>query len=129
MAQRRPGELALTASASGGNSTARACQAGLLCCARQVLDIRCRAEGLSLSKEAAEVLAAVGVRTSLRYAVHLLTPAAILAQADITDEDCDNAELCEPVIHLRHVQEVDALFQDAKTSSKRLAREADFFIQ
>lgn len=82
-----------------------------------------------MSKEAAEVLAAVGVRTSLRYAVHLLTPAAILAQADITDEDCDNAELCEPVIHLRHVQEVDALFQDAKTSSKRLAREADFFIQ
>lgn len=93
------------------------------------MEIRCRAEGLSLSPDAAEMLASVGVRTSLRYAVHLLTPAAILAKADITDEDCDNAELEEPLIQLRHVQQVDSLFQDAKTSSKRLAREADFFIQ
>ncbi|CDJ50959.1 RuvB-like 1, putative [Eimeria brunetti] len=96
---------------------------------KEVLEIRCRAEGLSLSLEAAELLASVGVRTSLRYAVNLLTPAAILAQADITDEDCENAELGEPIIQLRHVQEADSLFQDAKTSSKRLEREADFFIQ
>ncbi|CDJ42260.1 RuvB-like 1, putative [Eimeria tenella] len=96
---------------------------------RKVLEIRCEAEGLSLTPEAADMLASVGVRTSLRYAVHLLTPAAILAKADITDYDCDNAELDEPVIQLRHVQQIDSLFQDAKTSSKRLAREADFFIQ
>lgn len=94
-----------------------------------MLEIRCRAEGLSLTPEAAEMLASVGVRTSLRYAVHLLTPAAILASADISDDDCETAEVDEPVIQLRHVQQVDSLFQDAKTSSERLAREAPFFIQ
>ncbi|KAL8436890.1 hypothetical protein ACSSS7_001392 [Eimeria intestinalis] len=96
---------------------------------KAVLEIRCKAEGLSLSSKAAEMLASVGVRTSLRYAVHLLTPAAILASVDITDEECENAEVQNPVIDLRHVQQVDLLFQDAKTSAKRLATEAEFFMQ
>ncbi|KAL8269815.1 hypothetical protein Esti_006259 [Eimeria stiedai] len=95
---------------------------------KSVLEIRCKAEGLLLSPEAAEMLASVGARTSLRYAVHLLTPAAILARVDITDEECENAEMQEPVINLRHVQQVDLLFQDAKTSAKRLATEAEFFM-
>ncbi|KAL8434118.1 hypothetical protein Efla_000469 [Eimeria flavescens] len=96
---------------------------------REVLEIRCASEGLSLTREAAEMLASVGVRTSLRYAVHLLTPAAILAKADTMDEECDSGDFQKPVIEMRHVQQVDVLFQDAKTSSKRLAKEAEFFIQ
>ncbi|KAL8442591.1 hypothetical protein Emed_007247 [Eimeria media] len=96
---------------------------------KAVLEIRCKAEGLLLSPDAAEMLASVGVRTSLRYAVHLLTPAAILARVDITDEECENSGEQEPIIELRHVQQVDRLFQDAKTSAKRLATEADFFMQ
>ncbi|KAL8448924.1 hypothetical protein Emag_003811 [Eimeria magna] len=96
---------------------------------KAVLEIRCKAEGLLLSSEAAELLASVGVRTSLRYAVHLLTPAAILARVDITDEECEYGGEYEPVINSRHVEQVDRLFQDAKTSAKRLATEAEFFMQ
>lgn len=95
----------------------------------QVLEIRCKVENLSMAPEAAAHLAAIGVRTSLRYAVHLLTPASILAQTDfqLEEEEVDDSAVTR--IELRHIQQVDVLFQDAKTSSKRLAREADFFIQ
>lgn len=82
-----------------------------------------------MSSEAAEALASVGVRTSLRYAVHLLTPAAILAKADIVELEDPNTDTEGSIIEKRHVQQVDTLFQDGKTSSKRLAREAVFFME
>lgn len=63
----------------------------------------------------------MGLRSSHRYAVHLLTLAAILAKADITERGSDSAEL-EPVVLLRHVQHVNSLLQGAKTFSKRLAK-------
>lgn len=46
----------------------------------QILGIRAQTEHISLSEDALSHLAAVGVKTSLRYVVQLLTPSSILAQ-------------------------------------------------
>ena len=53
----------------------------------------------------------IGARTSLRYAVQMLTPARIIAQTSGRDE-----------ILGVDVEEVDELFFDAKASAKLLAK-------
>lgn len=87
----------------------------------QVIRIRAKTENLEMDEEAVNFLGEIGEKTSLRYAVHLLTPASILAETEADNE--------APVISLDHVERVDCLFQDARTSARRLAQEADFFIQ
>ncbi|KAK4055793.1 RuvB ATP-dependent DNA helicase pontin [Microbotryomycetes sp. JL201] len=78
---------------------------------KTVLGIRLKVEGLTIQDDALEKLADDGVRTSLRYALQLLTPASILAKlsgrTDITLED---------------VGETDSLFLDAKSSARMLAQ-------
>lgn len=63
------------------------------------------------------MLAEIGVNTSLRYAIQLLTPAAVMAltvgRKNITKDD---------------VQEMDSIFFDAKSSAKLLAEQADKYI-
>jgi RuvB-like protein 1 (pontin 52) len=76
----------------------------------QILAIRAQAEGIEVEEEALLFLAQIGARTSLRYAVQMLTPANILAQT---------AGLS--VISTADVEEVDGLFVDAKASAKLLA--------
>eukprot|EP00070_Physeter_catodon_P036342 XP_028343236.1 ruvB-like 1 [Physeter catodon] len=88
---------------------------------KQVIRIRAKIENLEMEEDAISALGRIGERTSLRYAVHLLTPASILA---LTEADNDR-----PVITLDHVEHVNSLFQDARSSAKRLAQEADFFVQ
>ena len=56
-------------------------------------------------------LGEIGARTSLRYAVQMLTPARIIAQTSGRDE-----------ILGVDVEEVDELFFDAKASAKLLAK-------
>merc|ERR1711937_561837 len=46
----------------------------------QVVGIRAQTEGLTVEEEALELLGEIGVNTSLRYVVQLLTPSAILAK-------------------------------------------------
>ncbi|PHJ20088.1 tip49 C-terminus family protein [Cystoisospora suis] len=88
---------------------------------KHVIRIRAKTENLEMEEEAINHLGEIGERTSLRYAVHLLTPASILAETEADDE--------APVISLDHIERVDCLFQDARTSARRLAQEADLFIQ
>merc|ERR1712032_1487250 len=82
-----------------------------------ILNIRSQTEGISVDEEAFAFLAEIGVNTSLRYAVQLLTPGSILAKTSgresITKED---------------IQEPDSLFYDAKSSAKVLAEYADKYI-
>jgi len=76
----------------------------------KILKIRSQVEVLEFSSEEEpsplETLAEIGIRTSLRYAAQILTPARVLAEsrgrADISVQD---------------VQDVDALFKDAKASA------------
>lgn len=76
----------------------------------QILSIRAGAESLQLDDEALGALGEVGARTSLRYAVQMLTPARIIAETS-------GRELITAV----DVEEVDELFYDAKASAKLLA--------
>jgi RuvB-like protein 1 (pontin 52) len=76
----------------------------------QILSIRAETESLQVKEEALQVLGEIGARTSLRYAVQILTPARIIAQTSGREEIVD-----------ADVEEVDELFFDAKASAKLLA--------
>lgn len=76
----------------------------------QILAIRAQAEGLETEEEALLHLASIGARTSLRYAVQMLTPANLLAQT-----------AGSPRITMDDITEVDGLFVDAKASARLLA--------
>ena len=63
-------------------------------CISSIIDIRCKTEGVEIESEALNNLALIGSETSLRFALHLLSPAMIHARShdrtvisstDITD--------------------------------------------
>ncbi|EPZ36199.1 RuvB-like 1 [Rozella allomycis CSF55] len=74
-----------------------------------IIEIRAKTEGLQATKEAMEFLADIGVKTSLRYAIQLMTPANVLA--DVNGRD---------VIEKIDVEETQFLFLDAKESMARV---------
>ncbi|PHT52573.1 RuvB-like 2 [Capsicum baccatum] len=47
---------------------------------RKILDIRCQEEDVEMSEDARVLLTKIGVNTSLRYAIHLITSAALACQ-------------------------------------------------
>lgn len=76
----------------------------------QIISIRAETEGLEVEEDALAAMGEIGARTSLRYAVQMLTPARILAQTSGRD-----------TVSAVDVEEVDELFFDAKASAKLLA--------
>lgn len=83
----------------------------------QIMHIRASVEGLSVDASAIAALAEVGGRTSLRYVGQLLTPARVLAVTNGKD-----------AISKDEIDEVCAMFIDAKQSSVILTENADKFI-
>merc|ERR1711943_25116 len=83
----------------------------------QVVSIRSQTEGIEIEEEALTLLGEIGVNTSLRYVVQLLTPAAIMAKTENRD-----------VITKNDIEEIDSLFYDAKSSAKILSDNADKYI-
>ncbi|XP_075214878.1 ruvB-like helicase pontin [Lycorma delicatula] len=83
----------------------------------QILKLRAQTEGLSIDFDALTALGEVGSKTTLRYAVQLLTPASLTARVNgrniITKED---------------VQEVGELFLDAKSSARILSQHKDKYM-
>lgn len=83
----------------------------------QIVDIRARMEGVSITQSALTKLGEVGSATSLRYVVQLLTPSLIVAQTNgrdsITEDD---------------VAIVNDLFHDAKQSAKLLHDNAAQYV-
>ncbi|EDR08315.1 DNA helicase, TBP-interacting protein [Laccaria bicolor S238N-H82] len=81
----------------------------------KVVQLRATVEGLKLGEGVVDRLAAEGEKSSLRYALQLLTPASILAQlggrTQIEPED---------------IGEMRELFLDAKTSASSLAESGEF---
>ena len=75
----------------------------------QIMSLRATVEGIEVEELALRLLSDIGSRTSLRYAVQMLTPARIIAETSgrtaISDVD---------------VKEVDKLFLDGKASGKML---------
>ncbi|KAL7565132.1 hypothetical protein ACA910_021513 [Epithemia clementina (nom. ined.)] len=75
----------------------------------RIVSIRAKTEGLTVSEEALTTLSAIGERTSLRYAVQLLTPASIMAET-----------VGRTVIQVEDVKQVNGLFLDGKASAQML---------
>jgi len=77
----------------------------------QILAIRATTESIEIDEEGLTELGEIGARTSLRYAVQMLTPARILAETAGRE-----------AIGAGDIEDVDALFLDAKASAQLLAR-------
>ena len=84
---------------------------------RAILRIRAETEGLSIADDALDALAALGQKTSLRYIVQLLTPAAILAKINGKQH-----------IGTHEVDDCAKLFLDAKASARLLAEHKDGYL-
>lgn len=83
----------------------------------QILAIRAQVEGITIDEASLAHLGGISERTSLRHAVQLLTPAAIMAQTNGRD-----------AITMGDLEETDELFHDAKSSARLLAAQADKYI-
>jgi len=83
----------------------------------QIMHIRASVEGLAVDESAIAALAEIGARTSLRYVGQLLTPARVLAVTNGKD-----------AITKDEIDEICAMFIDAKQSSVILTENADKFI-
>lgn len=82
-----------------------------------IIRLRANTEGHVLDEDALVTLSEIGTRSTLRYVVQLLTPAALTAKtngrASISKED---------------ILEVSSLFLDAKSSAKILTEQKDKFM-
>uniref|UniRef100_A0AC11E4T8 RuvB like AAA ATPase 1 n=1 Tax=Ovis aries TaxID=9940 RepID=A0AC11E4T8_SHEEP len=85
---------------------------------KQIIKIRAQTEGINISEEALNHLGEIGTKTTLRYAVQLLTPANLLAKINGKDG-----------IEKEHVEEISELFYDAKSSAKILADQQDKYMK
>merc|ERR1712045_1035441 len=83
----------------------------------QIIRIRAATENLQVDEEALTILGEVGAKTTLRYAVQLLAPAAgtakICGRTNIVKDD---------------IKDVGELFLDAKSSAQMLEKNADKFM-
>lgn len=84
----------------------------------QIVSIRAGAESIDVEPESLSALGKIGARTSLRYAVQMLTPARILASTSGRTQ-----------ISPGDVEEVDGLFHDAKASALLLTRDSDGYLK
>lgn len=84
----------------------------------QIVAIRAQIEGIKVDDEAYVLLGEIGERSTLRYAVQLLTPSWVLVTTNgrelITRDD---------------IEEIDGLFFDAKASAKMLMEKQAAYLQ
>lgn len=82
-----------------------------------ILAIRARTEGIDLGEGSLEHLGEIGAKSSLRYAVQLLTPANILATTNGRKQ-----------VLLEDVKEIDSLFLDAQSSAELLKKHSSSYV-
>eukprot|EP00828_Plagiopyla_frontata_P041952 TRINITY_DN613_c0_g1_i1.p1 TRINITY_DN613_c0_g1~~TRINITY_DN613_c0_g1_i1.p1 ORF type:complete len:462 (+),score=74.36 TRINITY_DN613_c0_g1_i1:174-1559(+) len=75
----------------------------------QIIEIRCEEEDVELSEEAKELLTQIGVKTTLRYAIQLITTSSLVAQKRKSQE-----------VAIEDVRRVYSMFMDIKRSSQYL---------
>uniref|UniRef100_A0ACD5YX98 Uncharacterized protein n=1 Tax=Avena sativa TaxID=4498 RepID=A0ACD5YX98_AVESA len=76
---------------------------------RKILDIRCEEEDVEMSVDAKVLLTKIGTETSLRYAIHLITSAALACQ-----------KRKGKVVEMEDISRVYQLFLDVKRSTQYL---------
>lgn len=84
----------------------------------QIIKIRAHTEGIPIDDESLQFLAEIGDKSTLRYAVQLLTPSSILARINGKDK-----------ISKDELEEVNDLFFDAKSSAKLLQAEDEKYLK
>mmetsp|Transcript_24754 Transcript_24754/g.36970 ORF Transcript_24754/g.36970 Transcript_24754/m.36970 type:complete len:455 (-) Transcript_24754:198-1562(-) len=77
----------------------------------QILSIRASVENIEVNEEALDLMGEIGSKTSLRYAVQMLTPARIIGETSGRTK-----------INKQDIIEVDKLFFDGKASARLLAQ-------
>ncbi|CAK9174384.1 unnamed protein product [Ilex paraguariensis] len=83
----------------------------------QILAIRAQVEELVVDEESLAYLGEIGQTASLRHAVHLMSPASVVAKMNGRDNIC-KADL----------EEANTLYLDAKSSAKLLQEQQDRYI-
>eukprot|EP00218_Dolichomastix_sp_CCMP3274_P002024 CAMPEP_0170163596 /NCGR_PEP_ID=MMETSP0033_2-20121228/77680_1 /TAXON_ID=195969 /ORGANISM="Dolichomastix tenuilepis, Strain CCMP3274" /LENGTH=455 /DNA_ID=CAMNT_0010401235 /DNA_START=11 /DNA_END=1378 /DNA_ORIENTATION=+ len=83
----------------------------------RILAVRAQVEGITVDEESLAKLGEIGERTSLRHAVQLLTPAAIMSGTNGREE-----------VAASDIEELADLFVDAKASAKLLAEQAEHYL-
>ncbi|KAJ1703279.1 hypothetical protein LUZ63_003058 [Rhynchospora breviuscula] len=78
---------------------------------RKILDIRCDEEEVEMSNDAKVLLTKIGVETSLRYAIHLITAAALACQ-----------KRKRKIVEIDNISRVYGLFLDVKRSTQYLMK-------
>ncbi|OVA05896.1 AAA+ ATPase domain [Macleaya cordata] len=76
---------------------------------RKILDIRCQEEDVEMSDDAKVLLTKIGVEASLRYAIHLITAAALACQKRKGN-----------IVEMEDISRVYQLFLDVKRSTQYL---------
>ncbi|KAK3738788.1 hypothetical protein RRG08_035668 [Elysia crispata] len=84
----------------------------------QILKIRAQTENIQVDDESLTLLAALGVKSTLRYAIQVLTPANIMSRINGKDG-----------VTKEEVEEVSDMFYDAKSSAKILAEQEDKYMK
>jgi len=84
---------------------------------RLIVRLRAKTEGLNVTDAAVDALASEGEKSSLRYALQLMTPASIVAKMQGRDQ-----------IDVKDITECGDLFLDARRSAK-IVRERGMFVQ
>jgi len=83
----------------------------------QIIKLRAATEGLAVEDEATLVLGKIGTKATLRYAVQLLTPAAV------------NAKICgRSNIVKEDIKDMTEIFMDAKSSALMLKENSDKYM-
>jgi RuvB-like protein 1 (pontin 52) len=84
----------------------------------EIIKIRAHTEGIPIEEDCLTLLSEIGDKSTLRYAVQLLTPASILAKINGKDK-----------IGKEEIEEVNDLFFDAKSSAKLLQQDQDKYLK
>eukprot|EP00898_Chlorokybus_atmophyticus_P002033 jgi/Chlat1/2830/Chrsp187S02924 len=84
---------------------------------RQILDIRCEEEDVEMTDDARELLTKIGHETSLRYAIHLITAAALVCQRRKGTE-----------VDIEDISRVYSMFVDVKRSTQFLVEYQEQFM-
>ena len=84
---------------------------------RLIVRLRAKTEGLNIAEAGLDVLAAEGEKSSLRYALQLMTPASIVARMQGRDQ-----------IDVNDIKECGELFLDARRSA-RIVKENGTFVE
>merc|ERR1719198_2553392 len=83
----------------------------------EIMDIRCEEEDVEMSDQAKELLTKIGMNTSLRYAIHMITTAALAAHKRKATE-----------VDIEDIRKVYSLFVDIKRSTQFLMEYQNEFM-